>query len=47
MPDVFAIGLGGGSIVRDTDTPTVGPDSVGYKPAKRSNGFRRFDTNDQ
>ncbi len=39
MPDVFAIGLGGGSIVRDGDTPTVGPDSVGYKLTKESKIF--------
>ncbi|MGV0034778.1 MAG: hydantoinase/oxoprolinase family protein, partial [Candidatus Azotimanducaceae bacterium WSBS_2022_MAG_OTU7] len=39
MPDVFAIGLGGGSIVRDTDTPTVGPDSVGYKLTKEAMVF--------
>ena len=32
MPDVFSIGLGGGSIVRDSgDDVRVGPDSVGYK----------------
>lgn len=31
MPDVVSIGLGGGSIVRETDGGiTVGPDSVGY-----------------
>lgn len=30
-PDVKSIGLGGGSIVRDGETLTVGPDSVGYK----------------
>lgn len=32
MPDVFAIGLGGGTIVSGgADAPTVGPQSVGYK----------------
>jgi N-methylhydantoinase A/oxoprolinase/acetone carboxylase beta subunit len=30
MPDLFSLGLGGGSIVR-TDPLTVGPDSVGYR----------------
>ncbi|KAI3328960.1 hydantoinase [Xylariaceae sp. AK1471] len=30
-PDIKSIGLGGGSIVRDGETLTVGPDSVGYK----------------
>ncbi|KAI6093664.1 DUF917-domain-containing protein [Hypoxylon rubiginosum] len=30
-PDVKSIGLGGGSIVRNGETLTVGPDSVGYK----------------
>jgi len=30
MPDVLAIGLGGGSIVRDEGT-RIGPDSVGYE----------------
>src|SRR5699024_10489568 len=33
MPDVYSIGLGGGSIVRQHEdgTVTVGPDSVGYR----------------
>lgn len=31
MPDVFAIGLGGGSLVRGDRETTVGPDSVGYR----------------
>ncbi|OLL26924.1 Hydantoin utilization protein A [Neolecta irregularis DAH-3] len=33
MPDVLSIGLGGGSLVRQTDTGevTIGPDSVGRK----------------
>ncbi len=30
MPDLISVGLGGGSIVRDADGVTVGPDSVGY-----------------
>ncbi|KAK7751834.1 hypothetical protein SLS62_006135 [Diatrype stigma] len=30
-PDIKSIGLGGGSIVRDGESMTVGPDSVGYK----------------
>ena len=30
MPDLISIGLGGGSIVRNGDGLTVGPDSVGY-----------------
>jgi N-methylhydantoinase A/oxoprolinase/acetone carboxylase beta subunit len=30
MPDLFSLGLGGGSIVR-TEPLTVGPDSVGYR----------------
>lgn len=37
MPDVLAIGLGGGSIVRDGgDGVTVGPDSVGYELTERA-----------
>ena len=35
MPDVLAIGLGGGSIVRDNGT-RIGPDSVGYEITKRA-----------
>jgi N-methylhydantoinase A/oxoprolinase/acetone carboxylase beta subunit len=32
MPDLIAIGLGGGSLVKsDGDTVTVGPESVGYR----------------
>lgn len=32
MPDVFAIGLGGGTIISgDHDNPVVGPQSVGYR----------------
>lgn len=33
-PDIKSIGIGGGSIVRDGDYMTVGPDSVGYKLTK-------------
>ncbi|KAH8167249.1 hypothetical protein CIB48_g1006 [Xylaria polymorpha] len=33
-PDIKSIGLGGGSIVRDQETFTVGPDSVGYNITK-------------
>jgi N-methylhydantoinase A/oxoprolinase/acetone carboxylase beta subunit len=35
-PDIKSIGLGGGSIVRDGDTFTVGPDSVGYRITKEA-----------
>ena len=35
MPDVLAVGLGGGSIVRD-DGRRVGPDSVGYELVQRA-----------
>ena len=31
MPDVLAIGLGGGSLVRGEDPVTVGPESVGFE----------------
>ena len=31
MPDVVSIGLGGGSIVRNEQGLTIGPDSVGYQ----------------
>lgn len=40
MPDVFSIGLGGGSIVSlDGATPQVGPQSVGYEIATRARVF--------
>lgn len=40
MPDVFSIGLGGGSIVVDGDkTPRVGPQSVGYDLIRRAMVF--------
>ncbi|MDF0603215.1 hydantoinase/oxoprolinase family protein [Psychromarinibacter sp. C21-152] len=35
MPDVLAVGLGGGSIVRDGGT-RLGPDSVGYELTRRA-----------
>ena len=35
MPDVLAIGLGGGSLVRD-EGRRIGPDSVGYELTKRA-----------
>ncbi|KAI1469646.1 DUF917-domain-containing protein [Daldinia caldariorum] len=38
-PDVKSIGLGGGSIVRNGETLTVGPDSVGYKITKEARVF--------
>lgn len=38
MPDVFSIGLGGGSIVhqKEDGTVTVGPDSVGYRITEKA-----------
>jgi len=40
MPDVFSIGLGGGSIVRAEDgLSTVGPQSVGYEIVRRARIF--------
>ncbi len=38
MPDVISIGLGGGSIVRETDDGSVrvGPDSVGYQITEKA-----------
>ncbi|KAI0854280.1 DUF917-domain-containing protein, partial [Daldinia vernicosa] len=38
-PDVKSIGLGGGSIVRNNETLTVGPDSVGYKITEEARVF--------
>ncbi len=38
MPDVLAIGLGGGSLVRD-DGARIGPDSVGYELTEKSMVF--------
>ncbi|MBS0420089.1 MAG: hydantoinase/oxoprolinase family protein [Proteobacteria bacterium] len=40
MPDVFSIGLGGGSVVRARGgLPEVGPQSVGYEIARRARIF--------
>jgi N-methylhydantoinase A/oxoprolinase/acetone carboxylase beta subunit len=37
MPDLISIGLGGGSIVRDTNGDiTIGPDSVGYQLTEKA-----------
>jgi N-methylhydantoinase A/oxoprolinase/acetone carboxylase beta subunit len=36
MPDVFSLGLGGGSIVRFEPDTTIGPDSVGYELMRRA-----------
>ena len=36
MPDVFALGLGGGSIVRPGPEARIGPDSVGYELTSRA-----------
>jgi N-methylhydantoinase A/oxoprolinase/acetone carboxylase beta subunit len=36
MPDVFSMGLGGGSIVRTDGELTIGPDSVGYELTERA-----------
>ena len=36
MPDVLAIGLGGGSLVRGDDPVTVGPDSVGFELTEKA-----------
>lgn len=36
MPDIHSIGLGGGSLVRDADGLTVGPDSVGYELTEKA-----------
>jgi len=38
MPDVLAIGLGGGSLVRD-DGARIGPDSVGYELTSKALAF--------
>ncbi|MCC5778453.1 hydantoinase/oxoprolinase family protein [Nitratireductor sp. B36] len=40
MPDVFSIGLGGGSLVRQSgDQVTVGPQSVGYRITREARVF--------
>ncbi|HCV35465.1 MAG TPA: hydantoinase subunit beta [Acidimicrobiaceae bacterium] len=36
MPDLISLGIGGGSLVRDVDSPTVGPDSVGFRLTNKS-----------
>ena len=36
MPDVLSVGLGGGSIVRESGDMTVGPDSVGFELTERA-----------
>jgi N-methylhydantoinase A/oxoprolinase/acetone carboxylase beta subunit len=39
MPDVYSIGVGGGSLVRSGDRLTVGPDSVGFELTQRARVF--------
>ncbi len=39
MPDVLALGLGGGSLVKDNGTVTVGPQSVGYQLTEKARVF--------
>ena len=39
MPDVLAIGLGGGSLVRDGDPVSVGPDSVAFELTEKALAF--------
>src|SRR5213592_1947087 len=39
MPDVFSMGLGGGSLVRGDGELTIGPDSVGYELTQRARVF--------
>lgn len=40
MPDIISIGLGGGSIIRQTDHGlTIGPDSVGYNITNQAKVF--------
>ena len=39
MPDILAIGLGGGSIVRQNGAVTVGPQSVGYRLTEQAHVF--------
>jgi N-methylhydantoinase A/oxoprolinase/acetone carboxylase beta subunit len=36
MPDLISIGLGGGSLVSNNGTPSVGPESVGFELSERS-----------
>jgi len=39
MPDLIAIGIGGGSIVHPGESVTVGPDSVGYELVEKAQCF--------
>ncbi|WP_262694105.1 hydantoinase/oxoprolinase family protein [Kordiimonas aquimaris] len=39
MPDVFAIGLGGGSIVNNSESLKIGPQSVGYRLLEEAKVF--------
>lgn len=39
MPDLIAVGIGGGSIVRSDGEVTVGPDSVGYELTEEATVF--------
>lgn len=39
MPDLVALALGGGTIVRGDDVVTLGPDSVGYRLSEQSRIF--------
>ncbi len=39
MPDILAVGLGGGSIVRVNGALTIGPDSVGYRLLEEALAF--------
>ena len=43
MPDLFSIGLGGGSIVRPGPVAVWDRDSVGYRLTRRGAGVRRRD----
>lgn len=39
MPDLIALGIGGGSHVREADGITVGPESVGYRLTEKALSF--------
>ena len=39
MPDVVSVGLGGGSIVREQPTLSIGPDSVGFRLTEEARVF--------
>ncbi len=39
MPDILALGLGGGSLVKDNGSITVGPQSVGYQLTEKAKVF--------